>query len=812
MKYGFFDDHNREYVITSPATPYPWINYLGSHDFFSLLSNTAGGYSFFRDARLRRLTRYRYNNVPIDTGGRYFYIKEGETLWNPGWKPVKTELDSYECRHGMGYSRITGMKNQLEAETTFLVPSDGSTVEMQKLMLRNTASETKTFQLYSFMEFCLWNAWDDQTNFQRNFSTGEVEVHGPTIYHKTEFRERRNHYAWYHASETPQGFDTDRETFTGLYSSYENPDQVIKGTSGNSLASGWSPIASHRFDITLKAGEEKALVFLLGYTEVDPAEKWESPGKINRTPAEKLQEDYGNVAAFDKALEELQIHWQNLLSRFSVSTPDEKVNRMVNTWNQYQCTVTYNMARSASYFESGIGRGIGFRDTSQDMLGCVHQFPERVKTRLLDVASTQFSDGSAYHQFQPLTKKGNADVGGDFNDDPLWLIMGICRYIKETGDFSILDEKVAFDDVPGVPETIATHLERSFSFTQNNLGPHGLPLIGRADWNDCLNLNCFSENPDDSFQTTTNKKGDTAESLMIAGMFSYIGEEYAQLLEQIGQSEAALKARQAVLKMNTAVENAGWDGEWFLRAYDALGAKVGSKENKDGQIFIESQGFCSMARIGESKGWPRKALDSVEKKLATDHGIMILQPAYQEYHLELGEVSSYPPGYKENAGIFCHNNPWVMIGEAMEKQGDKVFDYYSRICPAFREDISDIHRTEPYVYSQMIAGKDAANHGEAKNSWLTGTASWNFVVISQWILGLRPHWQGLEIDPCIPSNWPEFRASRVFRNNRYNVIVRNPEGVNSGIKTILVNGEEFKSGILPLKESFTQWEVVVTLG
>jgi cellobiose phosphorylase len=812
MKYGFFDDHNREYVITSPATPYPWINYLGSHDFFSLLSNTAGGYSFFRDARLRRLTRYRYNNVPIDTGGRYFYIKEGETLWNPGWKPVKTELDSYECRHGMGYSRITGMKNQLEAETTFLVPSDGSTVEMQKLILRNSASETKTFQLYSFMEFCLWNAWDDQTNFQRNFSTGEVEVHGPTIYHKTEYRERRNHYSWYHASETPQGFDTDRETFTGLYSSYENPDQVMKGTSGNSLASGWSPIASHRFDITLKPGEEKALVFLLGYTEVDPAEKWESPGKINRTPAEKLQEVYGNVAAFDKALEELQIHWQNLLSRFSVSTPDEKVNRMVNTWNQYQCTVTYNMARSASYFESGIGRGIGFRDTSQDMLGCVHQFPERVKTRLLDVASTQFSDGSAYHQFQPLTKKGNADVGGDFNDDPLWLIMGICRYIKETGDFSILDEKVAFDDVPGVPETIATHLERSFSFTQNNLGPHGLPLIGRADWNDCLNLNCFSENPDDSFQTTTNKKGDTAESLMIAGMFSYIGEEYAQLLEQIGQPEAAHKARQAVLKINTAVENAGWDGEWFLRAYDALGAKVGSKENKDGQIFIESQGFCSMARIGESKGWPRKALDSVEKKLATDHGIMILQPAYQEYHLELGEVSSYPPGYKENAGIFCHNNPWVMIGEAMEKQGDKVFDYYSRICPAFREDISDIHRTEPYVYSQMIAGKDAANHGEAKNSWLTGTASWNFVVISQWILGLRPHWQGLEIDPCIPSNWPEFRASRVFRNNRYNIIVRNPEGVNSGIKTILVNGEEFQTGILPLKESFTQWEVVVTLG
>ena len=639
-----------------------------------------------------------------------------------------------------------------------------------------------------------------------------MEVHGPTIFHKTEYRERRNHYAWYHASETPQGFDTDRETFTGLYNSFDAPDQVLKGTSGNSLASGWSPVASHRFDITLKPGEEKALVFLLGYTEVDSAEKWESPGRINRNPAEAVQNKYGTVDAFDKALNELKAHWLDLLSRFTVSTPDIRVNRMVNIWNQYQCTVTYNMARSASYFESGIGRGIGLRDTSQDMLGCVHQFPERVKTRLLDVASTQFSDGSAYHQFQPLTRKGNADVGGDFNDDPLWLIMGICRYIKETGDFSILDEKVPFDDKPDVPETISTHLERSFSFTRNNLGPHGLPLIGRADWNDCLNLNCFSENPDDSFQTTTNKKGDTAESLMIAGMFAYIGEEYAQLLERTGRNTDAEDARAAVEKMKKAVETAGWDGEWYLRAYNALGQKVGSKECVDGQIFIESQGFCSMARIGEDKGWPRMALNAVEEKLGTNHGIMILQPAYKEYHVELGEVSSYPPGYKENAGIFCHNNPWIIIAEAMENEGDRAFDFYGRICPAFREDISDVHRTEPYVYSQMIAGRDAVNHGEAKNSWLTGTASWNFVAVSQWILGLRPHWEGLEIDPAIPSSWPEFRASRTFRDNRYNIIVRNPEGVSGGVKSILVNGEELKGRILPLKTSPAEWDVVVTLG
>jgi len=812
MKFGYFDDHRREYVITNPATPSPWINYLGSSDFFSLISQTAGGYSFYRDARLRRLTRYRYNNVPVDTGGRYFYIRDGETVWNPGWKPVKTELDSYTCRHGMGYSVIRGEKDGLEAEITFLVPAGRVNCELQKVVLTNKSESKKSFQLYSFMEFCLWNAWDDQTNFQRNFSTGEVEVHGSAIYHKTEYRERRNHYAWYSANRPVDGFDTDRDTFLGNYNGFENPQTVMGGTSGQSLASGWSPIASHRIDLELEPGGSETVIFQLGYAENAEEEKWESPGRINRSRAEALQAEYGTPEAFDRAFDELKAHWEELLSAFTLTCPDEKVSRMVNIWNQYQCTVTYNMARSASFYESGIGRGIGFRDTSQDMLGCVHQFPERVKTRLLDVAATQFSDGSAYHQFQPLTKKGNADVGGNFNDDPLWLIMGICRYIKETGDESILDEQVPFDDAPDQPVPLSVHLERSFSFTQNNLGPHGLPLIGRADWNDCLNLNCFSDNPDDSFQTTTNKEGRTAESVMIAGMFVYIGKEYAELLERTGKKAEAETALAAVKKMEGAVEEHGWDGEWYLRAYDALGGKVGSRENTDGRIFIESQGFCSMARIGEDRDLPRTALDAVEEHLATDHGIMILQPAYKEYGIHLGEVSSYPPGYKENAGIFCHNNPWVIIGEAMENRGDKAFDYYSRICPAFREEISEVHRTEPYVYSQMIAGRDAVRHGEAKNSWLTGTASWNFVALSQWILGIRPDWEGLRVEPCIPSSWPEFRVVRKFRGSTFHIIVRNPDGVSSGVKSLTVDGRSVEGTVIPLPETPAEVEVTVTLG
>lgn len=810
MQYGYFDDKRKEYVITNPATPWPWINYLGSSDFFSLISQTGGGYSFYRDARLRRLIRYRYNSVPIDTGGRYFYIKDGDTVWNPGWKPVKQEVEKYECRHGMGYTIISSELKGLKVEITFLVPSNGDNCELQKVVMTNTGSSDKSFQLYSLQEFCLWNAWDDQTNFQRNYSTGEVEIHDSAIYHKTEYRERRNHYAWYSANRPVDGYDTDRDTFLGMYNGYETPETVFAGCSGNSVASGWSPIASHRFDMKIKAGKSESIIFQLGYAEVDPSEKWEAPGKINRTPAEKLQNIYNSTESFDRAFDDLKGHWETLLSSFSLNCPEEKVNRMVNIWNQYQCTVTYNMARSASFFESGIGRGIGFRDTSQDMLGCVHEFPERVKTRLLDVAATQFSDGSAYHQFQPLTKKGNADVGGDFNDDPLWLIMGICRYIKETGDFDILKEKVPFDDLPDIPESIGVHLERSFSFTQNNLGPHGLPLIGRADWNDCLNLNCYSDNPDESFQTTTNSEGRVAESLMIAGMFVYIGKEYADLLLQTGRKDKAEKALKAITEMEESVKEHGWDGYWYLRAYDAGGKKVGSRENKDGRIFIESQGFCCMAGIGRKEGLPQKALKSVNEELATEHGIMILQPAYQDYGIHLGEVSSYPPGYKENAGIFCHNNPWIIIGETMEGNGERAFDYYRRICPAYREEISDIHRTEPYVYAQMIAGRDAVRHGEAKNSWLTGTASWNFVAISQWILGIRPDWKGLIIDPCFPAGWQEFSVVRKFRGTSYNIHVKNPEGICRGVKSLVINGEKLDGNRIPLADR--DCEVTVILG
>jgi cellobiose phosphorylase len=794
MRFGYFDDKSREYVITTPKTPYPWINYLGSETFFSLISHQAGGYCFYRDARLRRLLRYRYNNVPTDVGGRYFYIKDGDDFWTPSFMPVKRELESFECRHGLGYTTITGTRGQIQARATYFVPL-GHNAEVHRLELTNNGKAAKKLTLFSYLEFCLWNANDDATNYQRNFSTGEVEVEGGTIYHKTEYRERRNHFAFYHVNQPVAGFDTDRESFFGLYNGMGEPDVVAAGQSKNTVASGWAPIASHSLEVALAPGETKSFVFTLGYIENPQQEKWEKPGVINKKRAKDVMAAFAKNEQVEDALKHLREHWTSMLSKYSVESKDEKLNRMVNIWNPYQCMVTFNMSRSASYFETGIGRGMGFRDSNQDLLGFVHLVPERARERIIDIASTQFQDGSAYHQYQPLTKRGNNDIGSGFNDDPLWLISGVAAYIKETGDYAILDEKVPYDNDPNKVGTLFEHLRASFNHVIENLGPHGLPLIGRADWNDCLNLNCFSETPDESYQTTGNKTGRTAESIFIAGMFVYIGPEYVALAEKLGKHDEAKKAREHIQRMVATVEKHGYDGEWFLRAYDFYGQKVGSKENKEGQIFIEPQGFCVMAKIGVDNGMAEKALDSVKERLDTPWGVVLVNPAYTEYHLELGEISSYPPGYKENAGIFCHNNPWIMIAETVLGRGDRAFEYYKKIAPAYIEDKSEIHRTEPYVYSQMVAGKDAVRHGEAKNSWLTGTAAWNFVAISQYMLGVRPEYDGLLVEPCIGKEIPEFRVTRQCRGATYRIHVKNSGG--KGPAKLSVGGKSIEGNLVP---------------
>ena len=822
MRYGHFDDEAREYVITTPHTPYPWINYLGSEQFFSLLSHQAGGYSFYRDAKMRRLTRYRYNNIPADAGGRYLYVNDGGDVWTPSWLPVKADLDHFEARHGLGYSRITGERNGVRVDTDFFVPV-GETAEIQKVTVTNTSDGDKTLSLFSFVEFCLWNAQDDQTNYQRNLSIGEVEIeqespHGSAIYHRTEYRERRDHFAVFAVNTRADGFDTDRDSFVGAYNSLGEASVPLKGEATNSVASGWYPIGSHQVNLTLAPGESRELVYVLGYVENPDEEKWADDAHqvINKERAHALLSRFATAEQADAALAQLQDYWTSLLSTYSVTSSDDKLDRMVNIWNQYQCMVTFNMSRSASFFETGIGRGMGFRDSNQDLLGFVHLIPERARERIIDIASTQFPDGSAYHQYQPLTKRGNNDIGSGFNDDPLWLIAGTAAYIKETGDFSILDEPVPFDNEPGSEVPLFEHLTRSFEFTVTHRGPHGLPLIGRADWNDCLNLNCFSTTPGESFQTTENQEGGVAESTFIAAQFVLYGEQYAELAERRGLTDVAERARGLVAEMREALLTDGWDGSWFLRAYDYYGNPIGTDAHDEGKIWIEPQGFAVMAGVGVGDG-PQdtdspaiKALDSVNEMLATDHGMVLQYPAYTTYQVHMGEVSTYPPGYKENGGIFCHNNPWVIIAETVVGRGARAFDYYKRITPAYREDISDVHRLEPYVYAQMIAGKEAVRHGEAKNSWLTGTAAWNFVTVSQYLLGVRPEYDGLVVDPQIGPEVPSFTVRRGARGATYEISVTN-SGTEGARGRLVVDGTPVEGNLVPYAPAGTTVRVEVTV-
>jgi cellobiose phosphorylase len=799
MGYGYFDDVRREYVITRPDTPLPWINYLGSESFFGLISNTAGGYAFYRDARMRRITRYRYNNAPLDDGGRYIYLRDGASgeFWSPTWKPTCHLVEDYACRHGLGYTLIGSTYQAIEARARYFVPL-GENLEVWQVTVTNHRAERVRLSVFSSVEFCLWDAWDDATNFQRNLNVGEVEVDvaAGVIYHKTEYRERRNHFAFFACSEELAGFDTQRDVFLGAYQGWDSPAAVERGRSFDSVAHGWAPIGSHHVCVALEPDESRQIIYLLGYHENPEDQKFYPPGSstISKRSVKSITARYLNPEYVNNAFAHLQAHWDELLGVLSVETPDVHTNRMVNIWNAYQCMVTFNLSRSASFFESGIGRGMGFRDSNQDLLGFVHMIPARARERILDLAATQLETGGTYHQYQPLTKRGNDAVGSSFNDDPLWLVLSTAAYLKETSDASILDEPVPYDNEPGSETPLYEHLQRCLRYTLDRIGPHGLPLIGRADWNDCLNLNTFSSEPGESFQTTTTKDGKTAESVFIAGLFVLAAKEMAAIARWRGLREEEQRFQDEATRMAALVLEAGWDGSWFLRAYDDFGEKIGSHECAEGQIYIEPQGICVLAGIGLDDGRAEQALASVAEHLATPHGIVLHQPAYSRYYLHLGEISSYPPGYKENASIFCHTNPWIMIAEAILGRGDRAHDYYRCINPSARERFSELHRCEPYVYAQTIAGRDAPTHGEAKNSWLTGTAAWNYVAITQWMLGIRPTLEGLQVAPVIPDDWPSFEAKRVYRGVTYRISVERAGKGNT--VSLTVDGEPIAGNIV----------------
>jgi cellobiose phosphorylase len=811
--YGYFDDKNREFVITRPDTPLPWLNMLGQDEFFGLCTQTAGGYTFWKDARLRRLTRYRYNNNPMDNDGRFLYVKQGRTIWNPSWKPTRTPLDAFECRHGLGYTRITGRKAGLEVEQLMFVPPQEN-VEVWKISVRNKTRKPQKLTLFSFVEFCFYEALNDMTNYQRTYSIGEVEIEGSAIYHKTEYRERRNHYTLFGCTRQVDAYDTSRDAFVGVHHGLHDPQAVLAGRCTNSRAYGWNPVGAHQLNLTLRPGQEETFAFVLAYIEQGDRPKFDAPFVLNKTRGREILARFSDLQAIDAAFASVKQRWEDLLSIYQApKVPNEHLRRMVNTWNQAQVMATFNLSRSTSGYETGIGRGMGYRDSNQDILGFVHLLPARARQRILDIASTQLSDGTCFHQYQPLTKKGNADVGGGFNDDPLWLILSTCAYIRETGEASILNEPCGYADKAGSTDSLLHHIETSIAYTLKNRGPHGLPLIGHADWNDCLNLNCFSKEPNESFQCTGDIGGSKAESVMIAGLFLYAARDLAALYRFIGKTEDAARVDGCYADMLKTVEEQAWDGAWYTRAFDAAGNPVGSKACKEGKIFIESQAWCVLGGAGQTNGRAKKALQAVEKYLYhPEYGCALQYPPYSEYHLELGEVTSYPPGYKENAGVFSHNNTWIHIAWAMFGEGEKALEYYLSICPSAKKD-HDKYRSEPYVYAQMTASQFSPTPGEGKNSWLTGTAAWSFVTASQSILGVQPDFTGLRIDPCIPRKWRGFTVQRKFRGVTYTIEVKNPRGVSKGVKSLVVDGRKISGNLLtPAKDGRTEVKVEVTLG
>jgi cellobiose phosphorylase len=638
--YGHFDTTQREYVIREPLTPLPWINYLGTRALYSIVSNTGGGYSFYRDAKLRRLTRYRYDSVPLDNTGKYLYITDGDDTWNPGFRPTQTPLDDYECRHGLGYTRFVSSRAGLHADVLLFVADDHD-AEFQVVTLRNESDRPKSIRLHSYVEWCQWNAEDDSGNLQRTLSLAECLVEEGLICHVTGYRERRGHYAFHLVNRSVDGFDTDRDSFLGRYGDLRDPAAVQARRSANSVVHGWWPIASFCVPVTLQPGHSDTLIFATGFAENAEAEKWQADGSPNVASARRLGADLRRPHFVEDAFAKHRRRWQTVLDSLQVSTPDAQFNELVNTWNPYQCMVTFNLARSASLFETGRGRGIGFRDSNQDCLGMVHIEPDAVRERLLHLAATQKSDGSAYHQYQPLTRTGNGAIGGGFNDDPLWLVLGVTAYLRETGRLDLLDEEVRFEDTPDRSATMGDHLEASLRYTLERLGEHGLPQIGRADWNDCLNLNAHSTDPDESFQTGPMRSSGRAESIMIAALFVLAAREYAAIADGIGKAEVAATYRCAVEAMVKAIEQHGWDGDWFLRAYDDAGRPVGSHVNHEGRIYLEPQALCAMAGVGAERGFIERALQSVADRLASPYGVQLLDPPYRSYHSELGEISTY---------------------------------------------------------------------------------------------------------------------------------------------------------------------------
>ena len=770
MEYGHFSPDDKEYVIIRPDTPTPWINYLSNSEYCAIISNTAGGYSFHIDPRDRRILRYRYNNLPVDRPGRYLYIRDNKTknYWSPTWQPTLTDLSKYECRHGLGYTKISTSYSGINAEVTYFVPLDEN-LEIWMLTLKNTSSEEKVLTVFSYAEFCLWHAVRDQNDLQSIQFVGIARNEEDVIFY--HFFDISTGFAFFASSGEITGYDCNREKFIGLYRGESNPIAVERGECFNSETQGGNPIAATSNFVKLGSGEAKTIIFLLGVSR-------------EKSEVRKYIQKFMKKANVDAEFQRLRKFWATYLSTFAVDVPDKDFNTMINVWNQYQCRTTFDWSRYVSFYETGIGRGMGFRDSNQDILGVVHAYPKKVRQRILDLAKNQFENGRVYHIFFPLTGEGGfpyyvKEYMKFFSDDHLWIILSVCAYIKETGDMTILNENVNF--VEGSSASLYEHLKRSIGFTLNNMGNHDFPLLGTADWNDPLSI----PGPNNA-----------AESVWTSMLLHKALLELIELCNEHNRDKDAQKYAAIADKTKTHLNEVAWDGDWYLRAYTDSGDLVGSSKCEEGKMYLNTQSWAVFSQIApQERGF--QSMNSVKKHLDTKYGIVLLAPAYSRYYPEIGALTSYTPGLKENASIWSHANAWAIIAECMLGRGDHAYEYYKKLAFQTKNRMVEIHGAEPYVFPQTIAGRDHPDFGAARQSWLTGTASWMMIAATNWILGIKPQYHGLLVDPCIPKDWTKFTVIRHFRNAIYDITVQNPDHVSKGIKNVTVDGKVLKTSLLP---------------
>jgi len=788
--YGYFDSEQNEFVITRPDTPTPWMNYLGEGRYGGIISNTAGGYSFDRDPRNRRVTRYRYNSIPADQPGRYLYLRDqvsGE-YWSPTWQPiVNRKLDWYECRHGAGYTRITSIYRGIYASVLYFVPhtspSGSCPCEIWLLKLSNQDSVRRTIRTFSYVEFSHFDAFNDQHNLdwgqQILFSHYADGVITTTTYFNLAT-------TFFSSNLAPIGFDTDREVFIGNYHDLGNPVVVESGIPQQSLAPRGNNIGSLCHEFNLDSGQELEIIYILGITD----------DKLAISPTLTL---YRHTAEVEKAFTDLRKDWTQYLGSFSVKTPDIEMNAMINFWNPVQCRTTFYWSRFVSAYETGLGRGLGTRDTAQDTLATVQTMPEEARERLSRLWRLQFQDGHTWHQFYPLTGEGGPGLAGEFpqwpqwfSDDHLWLVIAVCAYLRETGDFAYLDQKIPYWD--GGEDTVWEHILRAVDFTLTHRGPHRLPRIGFSDWDDTMNIDHGSGK---------------AESVWVGEQFCRAMLDLVELSRFLGKQEEVNRFEGLHAEMAGIVNKTAWDGAWYARAYDDDGQPIGVQSETFHRINLNPQTWAVIGELGESER-AGMAMESAHAKLNTPFGMVLMWPGYRGSDPRVRGTSTYPPGAKENGGIFCHAHAWAIVAAAMLGRAELAYQYYRQILPLARKD-ADLFMTEPYVYCQNIAGPEHPHYGRGRNAWLTGTAAWTYVAGTQWILGIRPTYTGLLIEPVIPEDWQGFTATRIFRNVTFEIHVER-KGPGKEL-TLRVDGVLIRGNVVALPEDGRKVvRVIVTLG